>query len=356
MAESGRWPEAEPGAPWDEAQDASARRGPAVRSEDEPPRFSLRMPDLSDILPELPLAPAPADEPAAPLWESDEWAREEQARRDARRTTRHDAEHGSVAARSVLDRLGISAGDGVGGRRRADAAGQREDEAGRQVDAPGWEAGDGVEEPGRRADAAEWRTGGEPARRVDASGWHVEEARQQNGEAGRRADEPERWAGEAGQWAHEAGRRAAAFGPQADEAEWPAEAATQRAAGPAEPGETGAGEAKTAAGSAREPELDELAGEPWLPRLRMPPALDPLTDVEDWTPSSQPFPDSYARAIAEDEPAADAGLAELLARALAEHQAGTASAAALVKRLGPEDGTKRSINGHATADRHRRTD
>ncbi|WP_039738605.1 hypothetical protein, partial [Saccharomonospora halophila] len=38
-----------------------------------------------------------------------------------------------------------------------------------------------------------------------------------------------------------------------------------------------------------------------------------------------------------DDPPADAGLAELLARALAEHQAGTSSASALVKQLGVDD-------------------
>lgn len=41
------------------------------------------------------------------------------------RKTRHDAEHGSVAARSVLDRLGVSGGAG-GGRRRAAGSGEPE--------------------------------------------------------------------------------------------------------------------------------------------------------------------------------------------------------------------------------------
>jgi hypothetical protein len=92
----------------------------------------------------------------------------------------------------------------------------------------------------------------------------------------------------------------------------------------------------------------------------MPPSLEPLEDqTPAWSPSDNygsgnadfgaPFSDSYARAIAEDEPAPDAGLAELLARALAEHQAGTASAAALVKRLGSksdEPAASRPVNGH----------
>ncbi|MBB4689459.1 hypothetical protein [Amycolatopsis jiangsuensis] len=260
--------------------EAVARESARESVPQEPPRFSLRMPDLSDILPELPLAPAPADEPAAPLWESDEWAREEQARRDVRsRTTRHDAEHGSVAARSVLDRLGISAGEGGGGRRRADEPGPR-----------AAESDPGQTEPGES----------EPA----------ESGRGKTGSGEAEADPANR--------------------PAATTVEYLPKAA--------------------------EPRLEEPVADPWLPRLRMPPALDPLTDVDDWTPSSQPFPESYARAIAEDEPAADAGLAELLARALAEHQAGTASAAALVKQLGPQDEPKRPVNGHATADRHRTTD
>ncbi|MFG1640837.1 hypothetical protein ACGFMK_11165 [Amycolatopsis sp. NPDC049252] len=85
--------------------------------------------------------------------------------------------------------------------------------------------------------------------------------------------------------------------------------------------------------------------EPWLPRLRMPPSLEPMEDFGNWTPATAPFPESYARAISEDEPPPDAGLADLLARALAEHQAGTASAAALVKQLGSQDNGSRR-NGH----------
>ncbi|MEV8615233.1 hypothetical protein AB0383_46325 [Amycolatopsis sp. NPDC051373] len=228
------------------------------------PRLSL--PDLSNILPELPMAPAPADDPAAPLWEGDEWAREERARRDEvsrGRKTRHDAEHGSVAARSVLDRLGISTGGG-GGRRRADEAGAREETA-------------RTEEPEAVSDVT---------------------------------DPP---------WKRESPDLAPA---------------------------------------PRDEQVSEEAVDPWLPRLRMPPALDPLEDFDSWTPTSQPFPESYARAIAEDEPPPDAGLAELLARALAEHQAGTASAAALVKRLGSEEDDKkrRPINGHASAERNRNGD
>lgn len=185
---------------------------------------------------ELPLAPPPAAEPAA--WESD-WARDE---RPPEPTTRHDAEHGSVAARSVLDRLGISgAGGQGGGRRRA----PDEPEA-----AEPWQRDEDLAPPPR-----------------------VEDTRE------------------------------APLSAYSDE-----------------------------------------AADPWLPRLRMPPSLEPLDDFGGWTPSTAPFPESYARAIAEDEPPPDAGLADLLARALAEHQAGTASAAALVKQLGTED--RRQTNGH----------
>jgi hypothetical protein len=48
----------------------------------------------------------------------------------------------------------------------------------------------------------------------------------------------------------------------------------------------------------------------------------------------------------DDDLPPDAGLADLLARALAEHQAGTSSAAALVKRLGRSSGEPRPVNGH----------
>ncbi|WP_329065140.1 hypothetical protein [Amycolatopsis sp. NBC_01480] len=233
----------------------------------EPARLSLAMPDLSDILPELALAPAPADQTAAPLWESDEWAREERARREVQsgRKTRHDSEHGSVAARSVLDRLGISGSGGSGGgRRRADESGPRE-EAERTA------------EPVPETQAAAVTPAAE-------------------------ADPP---------WKRERPDLAPPPRPELTE--------------------------------------EEAAAEPWLPRLRMPPSLDPLEDFDSWTPTSQPFPESYARAIAEDEPPPDAGLAELLARALAEHQAGTASAAALVKKLGSRDenGQQRPMNGHS---------
>ncbi|WP_439382422.1 hypothetical protein [Amycolatopsis lexingtonensis] len=182
------------------------------------------------VTPALPLAPEPAAEREP----------EPRSRREPQPSTRHDSEHGSVAARSVLDRLGISSSGGAGGRRRAE-----------------------------------------------------------DSDTAARADE----------------RPEPQLAPPPRPEDQPPSAPDYR---------------------------DEA--EPWLPRLRMPPSLEPMEDFGHWTPATAPFPESYARAIAEDEPPPDAGLADLLARALAEHQAGTASAAALVKQLGSEDTGRR--NGH----------
>ncbi|MEV6920600.1 hypothetical protein AB0M83_36955 [Amycolatopsis sp. NPDC051106] len=192
------------------------------------------------VTPALPLAPEPAAE-------REPW--EPETRREPQPSTRHDAEHGSEAARSVLDRLGISSSGGGAGRGR------------------------------RRAEDAEstHETGSEDSPRRERA-------------------EPE-------------------LAPPPRPEDQPPSVPDYR---------------------------DEA--EPWLPRLRMPPALEPMEDFGHWTPATAPFPESYARAIAEDEPPPDAGLADLLARALAEHQAGTASAAALVKQLGPNDTGRR--NGH----------
>jgi len=198
------------------------------------------------ITPALPLAPAPAAE-------REPWAPEERPRREPQPSTRHDAEHGSVAARSVLDRLGISASGGAGRRRRGE----------------------------------------------DAESPHETRAESQRET---RAEEPSRPEPEL-------------LAPPPRPEDEPPSAPDYR---------------------------DEV--EPWLPRLRMPPSLEPMEDFGHWTPATAPFPESYARAIAEDEPPPDAGLADLLARALAEHQAGTASAAALVKQLGSQDNSGR--NGH----------
>lgn len=283
-----------PSVAWPETPIPAARR----RRPEVPVRYEepAPVPVPESVVPELLLAPEPAAEPrpriaaeveaprppgtAAPLWESDEWAAEERVRRSAApvsRKTRHDAEHGSVAAKSVLDRLGISSTGGQGGgRRRADSTGDPVSVA---------------EEP---ADTGRARREQPPVEYSEPAVPLAPPPR----------EDP-----------------APSFGVPAPES-------TQE--------------------SPRKGAKEEVA-DPWLPRLRMPPALDPLTDTGSWRPIT-PFPESYARAIAEDEPPPDAGLADLLARALAEHQAGTASAAALVKQLGSQDSGKRPVNGR---DRHR---
>jgi tetratricopeptide (TPR) repeat protein len=279
------------------------------------------------VLPELQLAPAPAAEPAprvtiardpepprppepkaaepkapessAQRWDIGEAARRERQRNLTGRTTRHDSDHGSVAARSVLDRLGISSGGG-GGRRRAT-----------DENAPG--------EPPKSETPKPEPVQPEPVRR-----------------------EPE---------------------PPVAESWAPAPAPEPAPAPPRAPEPAPGIREEQPAKSARltDDEYRDQVADPWLPRLKMPPSLEPLEDqAPAWTPSDNysdskadfgsPFSDnSYARAVAEDEPAPDAGLAELLARALAEHQAGTASAAALVKRLGSksdEPAESRPVNGH----------
>src|SRR5205823_6420510 len=104
----------------------------------------------------------------------------------------------------------------------------------------------------------------------------------------------------------------------------------------------------------------------WLPRLKLPPSLAPFDDPPfDDTPSStsethftsspviqddefvRPFPAEHSSPRFDDDLPPDAGLADLLARALAEHRAGTFSAAALVKRLGGQNsGETHTVNGH----------
>jgi hypothetical protein len=265
------------------------------------------------LVPELQLAPAPAAEPAprvtipsdpapprppapkvpessAQRWDTDEAARRERQRNITGRTTRHDSDHGSVAARSVLDRLGISSGSGGGRRRAAD-----EHSPGAPVEPP-------KPEPVKP----------EPARPEPPAPLPA----------------PESWA--------PAPAPEPVFAPEVRE------------------------ERPTKAERLTDDEYRDQVADPWLPRLKMPPSLEPLEEqAPAWSPSDNygngnadfgaPFSDSYARAIAEDEPPPDAGLAELLARALAEHQAGTASAAALVKRLGSksdEPAASRPVNGH----------
>jgi hypothetical protein len=214
-----------------------------------------------EATPSMPLAPPPAAErEAAKSSTAPPWRRESPSSHleESPPTTRHDVEHGSVAARSVLDRLGISAAGGASGGRR-------------------------------------------------------------------RADDPET--------------------PRAREEESRAEAPAPPSVNRYEPDLAPSPRADDEPARSLHDYHDQV--EPWLPRLRMPPSLEPIEDFGSWTPATAPFPESYARAIAEDEPPPDAGLADLLARALAEHQAGTASAAALVKQLGSQSSAgRRGSNGH----------
>jgi hypothetical protein len=301
---------------------------PATRSSMAPtvPAVSLVTPPVAPpvtpwvaepVVPELQLAPAPAAEPAArvstvrpstvdpvghtdhvdhaappvpepstPSWDLPGRPRNGgsnghskttngAAHIPAARTTRHDSEHGSVAARSVLDRLGIAAGKTGGGRRRASDEVPAETPAKTE---PIPVEPEPVEEPPSAYTATPSAPAPDPFRRPPPSANELS-----------------------------IGDR---YGDQ--------------------------------------------VSDPWLPRLRMPPSLEPLEDQAGlpWSSSaatSEPFGDGYARAISADEPPPDAGLAELLARALAEHQAGTSSASALVKRLGSQGDRReevRPVNGH----------
>ncbi|WP_246256858.1 hypothetical protein [Amycolatopsis anabasis] len=315
---------------------------PAARAP-EPAVPELVLPASDPVMPQAALPPAPepapahAREPAAQVrepvapalpkvdWETEWNQREQRYRTESAASvgkTRHDSEHGSVAARSVLDRLGISAGGG-GGRRRAadetDRGGSRraEPEEPRSYTTP---------EPGSYA------TSGPSSYTASGLGSYG-------------ALEPE-----------------------------PASAAEPERLGP-----PAAQEPPAAAEAADGGQGVSMTNE-WLPRLRLPPSLAPIDDLgissspaseTSWEPSSpreetgfgEPFGADYSKAIMDDEPPADAGLAELLARALAEHRAGTSSAAALVKKLGTQhggSGEPRPVNGHRpTGDdrgRHRNRD
>ncbi|MFF5992220.1 hypothetical protein [Prauserella flavalba] len=205
--------------------------------------------------------PAPEPQQAVALSEPEPVSRSREYQASVR-NTRHDSEHGSVAARSVLDRLGISPGAG-GGRRRAADSDERERSARSTVESPV-------------------------------------------------ASRPE---------------------PPAEEKAAPAEKPSKEDAN-----DTGSAPSD---------------GYGWLPRLRLPPSLAPLDELGPDFGSEPGSPvaaesSSIGSGLPLDEPPPDAGLAELLARALAEHQAGTSSAAALVKQLGGEDDERagpRRVNG-----------
>ncbi|WP_342781532.1 hypothetical protein [Amycolatopsis rhizosphaerae] len=395
-----------------------------------------------------PLAPAPADEPAPrvppmSMWKAEVEPHQDESRpsRDeaVRAKTRHDAEHGSVAARSVLDRLGISTGSG-GGRRRASGAGPA-----------------GVTEPRRDRDGTEERnghgpagTGGEPEERASQERPVAPGPRAQAEGSGATVepapgfDEPPGETGVVSPAATEARTgeedadsetgTAAGAGAGVDVGDTASQGASKAAGKPGgssggdrdstgangeapgrsagESGTAGAGNARdgneeglkekqgqTAIEAMLEPSGEEPEAAPgekapdgkapdekapatadnWLPRLKLPPSLEPFEDYTDSAlsaASATPFtsapriedgelggPFSADRSAFEDDLPPDAGLADLLARALAEHQAGTASAAALVKRLGNQGGDEpRPVNGHrrngggVTGDGRHRTD
>ena len=150
------------------------------------------------------------------------------------------------------------------------------------------------------------------------------------------------------------GRRRANDTPDPEPERADALAGEWTAPGDAQPAGEAMERASDAEGASAATEQDD-----WLPRLRLPPSLAPIEEMvsaasedpgtaETFTEhrvsdddigsrTVTPLGDhstSVGQEVARDEPAADAGLAELLTRALAEHQAGNSSAAALVKRLG----------------------
>lgn len=237
---------------------------------DEPVSPVLPVPSATPATPATPSTPSP---PAPRRRRRKPESDDAETSQGAANTTRHDAEHGSVAARSVLDRLGISPGGG--GRRRA------ADKDGVGEESPG-DGGIGKDTPAvAPAPRSESRPAEEPS------------ARPETGE--RVSTSPDAYS--------------------------------------------------------------------WLPRLKLPPSLAPLnedaaqsaatssngtggdntpepgaTHAERFSGPGVPYD------VPTDDPPPDAGLAELLARALAEHQAGTASAAALVRKLGVDDEQPR-VNG-----------
>ncbi|WP_455424053.1 hypothetical protein [Amycolatopsis thermoflava] len=340
-------------------------------------------------------------------------SRSERADTRASRKTRHDSEHGSVAARSVLDRLGVSAGAG-GGRRRAPGAGEPESGGRRRAeDGPSRESAAreefGVGED-VRSESANSRADSDrnSARRADEStplsgdsgmprefSGHDDAARDSAVRAGesttlsgsdarrefsRREDAARDSAGRVDESAplsgSDAGREfsgredaareiAAREGSDSSSESWlsadaePVSRADIPQTGRAEPD----------ARSENEPAPSMPVIDNWLPRLRLPPSLAPWDDSADTdsepapskSTSETPFTNAPVlqddglgepfrtelTGVPDDDLPEDAGLADLLARALAEHQAGTASAAALVKRLGNQSSSEpRPVNGH----------
>lgn len=335
---------------------------------------------------------------------------EDHAESRASRKTRHDSEHGSVAARSVLDRLGISTGatGATGGRRRAPGAGEPglPDSGGRRrgeedVSAEFASQGAGPEPDERDgATSAGYETtsrglGDRPADSGDSTA--RDEAGRVHGLAGsgrsagtnrERATLDESPRESDGREDSDRGSATAREPASVDEAS--RESGARENASRKDMGSTGeswlSADAEPVSRADISPSRQDKAAEleetvrgengpapsmpvieNWLPRLRLPPSLAPWddfaeTDTQTSSGTSEtPFTNapvlrddglgepfrSELSGVPDDDLPEDAGLADLLARALAEHQAGTASAAALVKRLGNQSASEpRPVNGH----------
>jgi hypothetical protein len=229
------------------------------------------------------------------------------------RPRRHDTKHGSIAARSVLDRLGISPGKGGGRRRAADKDDREESTVG---------------------------IGGGSSASGSSSQTNTTEDTGRGGQA------------------EELGTASSGLGT------------TDTTSVTESTGvDTSTTTAETGVKADSEPGIADDYG--WLPRLKLPPALAPLSEESVSASSSQGSEQESGEArsvqsattehteqfsnpgssygVPTDDPPPDAGLAELLARALAEHQAGSASAASLVRKLGVDD-TQPRINGKHRGD------
>ncbi|WP_243769873.1 hypothetical protein [Amycolatopsis acidicola] len=328
----------------------------------------------------------------------------------SRRKTRHDSAHGSVAARSVLDRLGVSAGAG-GGRRRAttdpeaaaaadvstadratadqanagtanagtvntsaaDTSAADTSAADTSAAASGGAAADVA--AGAETAAATSDTAATGTTAIGATGSDTAAADAAVADTEATASTPDSNADSADGTNAEASGAGSAQDTGAENAEAPgAGSAEDSGAGSAESSGAENAEASraeraenSASGASNTEELPGSSlNENWLPRLRLPPSLEPFEDFGEELPSStsethftstpvieddglgEPFrvERSHPSTMDDDLPP-DAGLADLLARALAEHQAGTSSAAALVKRLENQGaGDPRPVNGH----------
>ncbi|MER7115738.1 hypothetical protein ABT332_14720 [Saccharomonospora azurea] len=227
-----------------------------------------------------------------------------------RRKTRHDSEHGSVAARSVLDRLGISPTGG--GRRRAADSEESTDSAGRAGSAETVDSATGTAATSGSQPVPETPT-------VDATSPSRDTAERTDTSA------------ETPGWLPRL-KLPPSLAPVREDSE-PSES-TSDFSSTTEPPFTATSTATSDAPSGASSDSGE----------------EPIPHPESRAGESEPFADPRtAYGAPTDDPPPDAGLAELLARALAEHQAGTASAAALVKKLGMDDEQPR-VNGRHRGD------